>query len=83
MPQKTFHPLILWNFWTRVKYPVQKYKDWKSVPQDDATFWHSKTPLERLKAALLLNNFVRKLQEAARNGRDLPEIPRIVKRIRG
>ena len=66
-----------------MKYPVQKYKDWKSVPQDDVAFWHSKTPLERLAAAVLLNRFVRELQDTARNGRNLPEIPRIIKRTRG
>lgn len=62
---------------------VLKYTDWKDVPQNDAAFWRTQTPVERLAAALMLNRFVRQLQQANLNGRNLPEIPRIIKRTRG
>jgi hypothetical protein len=66
-----------------MKPTVSKYTDWKEVPQNDAAFWRTQTPLERLAAALMLNRFARQLQKAALDGRNLPEIPRIIKRTRG
>jgi len=66
-----------------MKLTVSKYTNWKDVPQNDAAFWRTQTPLERLAAALMLNRFARQLQKSALNGRNLPKIPRIVKRTRG